>query len=232
MAYQLGDVLVRTIMENVTGLPEDRVINDFAFATGATAPTTTELAEIGDYVDDFFRAIPSGAGSAVGSWIGEAINRSATHTMEFYSISAAGLGSPILVNNWLGPVAPVDSSNLPTEVAAVLSFHADLTGVQEEGAGGTRPRARRRGRVYIGPLGQSSITHAAENPLISSTLTGVLAAAGNAMRVAADADGLPWCVWSRTDQVLRPITGGWVDNAPDTQRRRGTDATTRSTWGN
>jgi hypothetical protein len=37
-------------------------------------------------------------------------------------------------------------------------------------------------------------------------------------------------VWSPSNGDAVPVTDGWVDNAWDTQRRRGIDRTARSTW--
>lgn len=230
MAYQLGDILVRAIMENVTGLPEDRVMNDFAFATGPTAPSGTDIVNAVDAVDHFYRTTGGGTGDTVSEYISGAINRSATHTIEVYSITALGLGSPIYTTNWLGPVAVNTLDNQVAEVAAVLSFHSDLTGVAEEAPGGTRPRARRRGRVYIGPLTLTAVDYATPNPRLSAAMTAVLREAGSRLISESSADAIPWSVWSRADEILRPVVGGWTDNAPDTQRRRGVSSTIRATW--
>lgn len=232
MAYELGDVLVRAIMENVTGLPQDRVMNDFAFATGSTAPSSGEITDVVGLVNNFYRDVPGSGINVPSSYISESIDRAATHTIEVYSITASGLGSPIAVEPWLGPVTAGFSTALPNEVAAVLSFHATQVGIAEEAPGGTRPRARRRGRIYFGPLAIEASRYFDPNPrLVDEFLTSLRTAAGN-LRDASVLEGVPWSVWSRADQVLRPVTGGWTDNEPDTQRRRGNIATTRVVWGN
>lgn len=232
MAYELGDVLVRAVMENVTGLPEDRVTNDFAFKTGATAPTQTEIDDCIALVDYFYRGVPGAGINIPSSYISETINRAATHLIEVYSITALGLGSPIYSEPWLGPVTAGFATNLPNEVAAVLSFHATLVGTVEEGPGGTRPRARRRGRIYFGPLGAGALDMADPNPRLNADFLTVLRTAGGNLRDGSALEGTPWCVWSRVDEELRVVTGGWTDDEPDTQRRRGNTASTRVTWGN
>jgi len=37
-------------------------------------------------------------------------------------------------------------------------------------------------------------------------------------------------VWSRTDEAVYPIVGGYVDYAFDTQRRRGQAPVARQSW--
>lgn len=229
MAYTAGDVLVRAVMQNVSGLPQDVVVNDFAFQCAA-APDSTDVTNITDAVDDFYRLDGSGF-VAVGKYIGQGVNRSATHELQFFHIVAGPLGSPFASVPWLGPVAPstVDV-NLPSEVSGVLSFHGDLSVVPEE-SGSTRPRARRRGRVYIGPLTTDAITPTLDNPHLSDGFTQSLRSCALRMKDAAEANDVPWCVWSRANATLYPVVAGWTDDACDTQRRRGQAPNTRVVWG-
>lgn len=227
MAYSTGDVLVRAEMEAYSGLLEDRVMNDFAFKLDGGVVNSTTIAAAFDAVDDFYRVATS-TGNAVGKFISRFVNRSATHSLKMYAISAGPLGSPIANIDWLGPVTPAETTGLPTEVAGVLSFHADTTNVLEE-SGATRPAARRRGRIFVGPLIPGAMDMTAPPFMLSeSTFLQTLRAAAVTLMDRTD---VTWCVWSRADAVLRPVVGGWTDNAPDTQRRRGADATARVTWG-
>lgn len=221
-------MLVRAEMQAASGLPADRIVNDFAFQS-AGAPTTGDVDAMFAAVDHFFRTSQS-LGKAVGSYISGQVNRSATHTLSAYHIVAGPLGSPFREDPWLGPVAAEVATGLPTEVAGVLSFHADLTGIPEE-SGATRPKARRRGRVFVGPLTTSAITNTDPPYVLSSSFLLTLREAAVDLLDEADAAGVPWCVWSREDATLRPVVGGWTDNAPDTQRRRGFAATVRTVWG-
>lgn len=114
-------------------------------------------------------------------------------------------------------------SGLPNEVAACVSFHdANVAG--------------QRGRIYFGPLSSS---------VLNATIPGdaQLAAAsrltlGNAAAALRDknTNAARWAVKSvsrkdgsitRDNPVYRTIKSGWVDNAFDTQRRRGVKATER-----
>jgi hypothetical protein len=229
MAYTSGSALVRAVMTAASGLPADAVVNDFAFQKGS-AITSGDWTTLFDLVDDFYN-VTQASGASVGQHISNQINRAATHELQGYIITAPPMGSPAATIPWLGPVTNGGATGLPTEVAGVLSFHADLTGVAEE-AGATRPRARRRGRVFIGPLIAGAVDNVTPPYLLkSTTFLTTLRQAAVALMDAADTAGIPWSVWSRSDATLRPVVGGWTDDAPDTQRRRGPAATTRVTWG-
>jgi hypothetical protein len=113
--------------------------------------------------------------------------------------------------------------NLPDEVACCLSYSADpVSGI---------PIARRRGRVFIGPLcanvlGGSSLN--TESVPDSGFISTVTKAAGDLASIALAA-GYVWSVFSPTLNAAAPISSAWVDNAWDTQRRRGNRPTSRTT---
>lgn len=228
MAYTIGDVLVRTVMQGVSGLPTDRYINDWAFQFDHE-PSDGDLTNLFAAVSDFFRGGVD-ATDTVGRYIGEAVDRGITHQIQAYSIVSGPLGAPIFTSDWLGPVAAV-GDNYPAEVAVTLSFHGDLVGLSEE-VGTTRPRARRRGRVYIGPLTIPALSSSAPEPKVTDIFVGALHTRARAMQAVAA--GYPafasWCVWSRAAETLYPVVGGWTDDAPDSQRRRGAVTTARTAF--
>lgn len=220
------DFLIRPVMSNVTGLVEDECVNDFAFRWPfPSTPTTGDLATLMNIVGLFYRNAQSG-GQSVGYYISESIDRGATHRIEAIRIDVGG--SPVHEIPWLGPEAAGSAQNLPNECAGVLSFHGDLTGLVEE-VGVTRPKARRRGRLYIGPLNQVAINDGA-NPTLTTAFRTTMVEAVKEMRDAAGVAGFDWSVWSRAADELYPVTGGWTDDAPDVQRRRGQAAGNRATF--
>lgn len=222
-----SDILMRAVMSNVTGLVEDEVVNDFAFRWPfGGVPSNANLDLLMAAVSAFYRDVQAG-GHYVGEFIASTINRAATHRIEAVRIDL--MGSPIRDWDWLGPGPTIYGSNdLPNEVAGVLSFHANLTGLVEE-VGDTRPKARRRGRVYIGPLVVPAVT-AGPNPKLSDEFRQCLAEAAGSLRDNAGAIGFDWSVWSRAANDLYTVVGGWTDNAPDSQRRRGQAPTARATF--
>jgi len=113
---------------------------------------------------------------------------------------------------------------IPSEASAVLSFHTEY-------ASGI-PKASQRGRIYLGGLGDACFdpgTISRSTQLKGGFLTAVTGAADNLAASALSSDW-GWVVWSEKRQESFAVAGGWVDNAIDTQRRRGQAATTRTTF--
>jgi len=112
-------------------------------------------------------------------------------------------------------------TSLPHEVAAVLSFNGEyVSGFSQ---------ARRRGRIYFGPLNNTAFNDA--SGLLNTTFVGILAGAGGALLTASNsASEWAWVVYSPTGSTSYPVDAGWVDNAPDIQRRRGFKSTVRTTF--
>lgn len=117
---------------------------------------------------------------------------------------------------------PVDAENLPSEVSLCLSY---LSAPESGG----RP-ARRRGRLYLGSFNTGVLqgtSTSSSRP--STTFVGNVVAAGKRL-ATANTLGAQWVVWSRRDSEAHEIVRGYVDNAWDTQRRRGVPSTSRSVW--
>lgn len=122
---------------------------------------------------------------------------------------------------------------LPNEVALCLSFQADaVSGIKQ---------ARRRGRVYLGPLSNSAdIVDTLGELRPGAALINQIAAAATVLATPVSLlsiGSLFWSVYSPTLDVLQTIddsfndvTNGWIDDAFDTQRRRGRAATSRTLW--
>lgn len=227
MAYTAGDYLIQTRMTAISGLPQDTVVNDFAVKFDAD-PGDLDLAEAMGAVGDFFR-LGATVNDRVGSYISEWIDRAATHSIAAYQIVAGSIGSPRMEIDWLGPVTSGSSTSMPTELAGCLSFHGDLTGLVEE-SGATRPKARRRGRLFIGPLNGLAIDEHLADARLASLFTLALRANANVMGDHLETLSASWAVWSRANATLYPVVGGWTDNAPDIQRRRGVSPTARTVF--
>lgn len=180
-------------------------------------------------------------------------DRLTTHgvTLEVYDITGHLDGSDHGSPFW-GDVFDLPDNTahgpLPDLAAACLSFHADLTGIVESGAvgpiptpeaaqdmgapatheGQTRPRARKRGRVFFGPLNDLCLdwTGPGNRPVLHANF---LDDATFAMHRLANA-GVGWAVWSRRDGAMHNVQGGWVDNRFTAQRKREEDASLRVLW--
>jgi hypothetical protein len=219
---------------SMSGFTRDNVVNTFthAFETDADVAALTGLEAA---LTDFYNAEDTGgSGLSVSQLIGPQISRTAPPIFRHYGLdghlSGGRVGSPIRVQPMALIDAPVAGGPMPSEVAVALSYHSDFTTDVEFGAGATRPRARDRGRIYIGPLAMSAlIVHSdtgGNRPTVAPNIRQTLLSAGLRLRTAEGGGGV-WSVWSRANGTVRGITEFSVDDAFDTQRRRGERAVTR-----
>jgi hypothetical protein len=142
------------------------------------------------------------------------------HEIKYYDLEwVTPPNYPLAVNTFNLTTAP-SAATLPSEVAICLSF-------QGEKVPGF-PQARRRGRVYIGPVSQTlNSAGRPTSPLLSQLASSVQTLCSN-LKAAPEPAVLS--VWSPTDGSGVNIADGWIDNAWDTQRRRGLTRTSRTTW--
>lgn len=209
-------------MPYTTGLPEDVSVNTFHFMTDG--PVGEAGPDIRDRLLEFYNtAAPSPGVNPLSYWLSAHIDRSGLpSTITVYDLADLKPRAPRYSTTFfLG--APSNTTSLPFEVAACASFAGEpVSGI---------PAARRRGRIFLGPL-----TTAANDPgsaTVPSRLNEQvrLDLVGASRRMAGvSGDGLTWCVWSRVSQAMVPIVRGWVDDAFDTQRRRGNAPNVRTNW--
>src|SRR4029450_7632341 len=225
-------VLCEVVLPAVSGKPEDDCVNTFSFQTPSTPPTSTELAAITGAVRDFYNTIPSG-NNAIAGWINSSISRVTDAVRcRFFNLDGhldgSPHGSPISVRTFTLGAMVAGGVGAPREVACALTIRAAYGTAPEFGPDdpitgeGTRPRARLRGRVYIGPLINSTWDLEATSTRVKFTnvCCTSLVAGGVLLRDA----GMGWSVWSRARADLEPVATILVDDGIDTQRRRGEDA--------
>lgn len=202
--------LAQVSFERDSGLPEDRVVNTFHM-TGADAAAAGEdikaalarfydTASTANKISDFMSA--ELAGGAL---------------VKIYDMADASPRVPVYAGTFS---VDVSSTALPAEVAVCLSYRAPL-------ASGVDP-ARRRGRIFIGPLS----TGAASGNPARPAATMIACMAASAVRLADELNtaAFTWVVYSAAAAASVPITDGWIDNAFDTMRKRGEVATARTEW--
>lgn len=226
----MGAVTLTVVTLNKDSLiSADAAQNSFVFLTPLGA-ISTEITAIETALNAFYNTITV-SGHTVNEYLALDMTTSANaNTFEHYNLDGhldgSAHGSPISSNTWT--LAATGGSNSPPELAIAISFHSAYGSDVEFGAGGTRPRARDRGRIYLGPLtaGGGAISTSSPPVLNATTVTALAQAAA---RLRDDANTV-WAQWSRAAAEANPVTAGWVDNAPDVQRRRGLPATARTTW--
>lgn len=203
-----------------TGLPQDVVVNTFHFLTGASPANAAEMTEIVTNVIAFYNSDFGTPGDPVSEYICEKVSRVADAcTVELFDIDDPEPRQAVDSQTFtLGPVAV--TGTLPYEVALCASFEAaPVSGI---------PQARRRGRVFIGPLNGAADNSTNGRP--ETAFMQALIDAMSGMWALQSGSSVTWCVYSRAGDAMAAVTNGWVDNAWDTQRRRGDDASTRLTW--
>ena len=207
-------IRAHVILPGVSDLPEDRFVT--TWAATYTDPTTYAAAadDFAAALVVFFTALSGTQVTALWDYMGPHIS-TATDACEVRTYDLEdppeGREPTIVPFTW----SDTDQDPLPAEVAVVNSFH------------GT-PRSRRNtGRVYIGPLNQIAGEESGGDLRPADVLRSDLVQASLGL---VGASGFTWGVLSPTLAAITPVAGGFIDNAFDTQRRRGLDATTRNVW--
>lgn len=110
---------------------------------------------------------------------------------------------------------------LPEECAVCLSFE----GLQVAGVS----RARRRGRLYIGPFNIDALDGANSNAqcFVAPSLAQSLVSGAAELMTSALAAGFTWVIHSTVNDNDVTLARVWVDNSFDTVRGRGKPATSR-----
>jgi hypothetical protein len=213
-----GVIRTMVVMQNANELPTDRYITTWAFKAAGAVNLPVHGAAILTAMTAFFNSVAAGAAVAVGAFIGPQASRVALSTrVVSYDLGTAPPRSPFDTGFTL--IAPQSSAPIPAEVACCLSLKSAHNG----------PRGR--GRVYIGPFNQSAVgTPEAgdarpEGSMTTAVRMAALALTGSAVLVDA---GLQWVIVSHSDATTYAVNGGYVDNAWDTHRSRGLEASGRA----
>lgn len=215
----MPNVHCQVVMPFRSGLPQDVSVNTFTF--GAGTGTALALAEAAyPRLVDFYTTQPSGASATVASFLGAWVDRPNAY-IKFYDLADAKPRRPIKIGG-LDLGSNINTHDLPHEVSVCISFQ----GWPESGMS----QARRRGRIFIGPLRFSAKTND-DNvpPRPTSVLLDTFKRAAHDLAEANDGSG-NWVVWSRTGNSFTEVTNGWVDDEFDTQRRRQPASTSRNGW--
>lgn len=225
-------IRVQHIFNHRSGLPEDAIVNTWYFSNGVSGLANTAAATaLTPIVDAFYNTNGGTATVPMGSMIASIQMADPRATYKYYDMSAPLPRVPFATITPTQSVANGALASLPSEVCACLSYRGAIVS-------GTAP-ARRRGRLYIGPLNNTSGTIVGDVTTLAARVHGNLAltATQNAKRLKTDAlaAGFEWGVYSETlragnaaIQGFTPITHVWMDNSFDIQRRRGVAPTSRT----
>lgn len=241
--------LVDVNLQAASGIPEDDVHNTFVIdANGVDVGPGNTLAHMTPIVSFYNNPTNPDMATKLATFIGRSRSRTANGIIvKFFDItgklginpatgrpyphgSAVAEDSFTLENSGANPP-------LPEEVALVTTLRADDWDAQpveapdgaDLGDAPDRPRARYTGRIYLGPFENNgaSATGPAWHSRPSLGLQNVILDSIERMAELYVAAGMNLGVWSRKDGVVRDVTEFQVDDAWDTQRRRGPKATAR-----
>lgn len=205
--FPVTHVLVQTTLWMDSGLPEDYAVNTWHINTTAVDPAAGMAAFFAD-LQTFYTSIDNYLSSLC----------EGTLAVRGYNMDDPTPRVPFFID---GVALTVGTSSYPTEVAMCLSFQgARISGENQ---------ARRRGRIYLGPLSPTTGDGATGRPT-TTFRTDCLAAMDTLADDALADPTYAWVVWSEAAGSGTVVTNGWVDNAFDTQRRRGLDPTVRTSW--
>lgn len=205
-------VRAHAVFHGSSGLPEDRFVHTFAFKPIADASHADIHAAVVLALRDFYETT-NGTAASLETFLGGQIPRTA-YDITTYKLSEPVPREPLTSSETFSGNAP--ASSLPAEVAVCLSYYSD------------RPLPRQRGRIYFGPLASTAVgTLSAGDVRPSANMITALTTAATRLALRTD---ITWGLISKASGEFLTITDGWVDNALDTQRRRGLSPSTRTEW--
>lgn len=227
----MGTIRVQVVLNRKSGIARDAVVNTFHFRHASGLGMAAEFDKIRDAIRTLYGTLDQ--------YLGDSLSAVANaHQIKMYNVlggdtTGADLntGPPDRVDTMT--LAPSDAGYLPAEVALAVSFRA-VDNASEQGAGGTRPASRRRGRVFLGPLSgpecfgvRDVVTQeVAVHPDARAAILGAFTTFHGAL--AGGGTPIAHAVYSRVDGIARPVEEYSVDDAPDVVRSRGVRAAVRT----
>lgn len=223
--------LCQVTMPLYTGIPEDSIVNTFHFNwAGGGDPDSLDWVFLKNKIRDFYTAVFTNSGTA---GMAPYVNQTAVG-FKAWDLTDPVPRAPVFSETYSGAAVQSGSSYLPSEVAICLSYHgAPVSGLDQR---------NRRGRIYLGGLGSCGTAATSGTPTVmprptSTIMNNMSTAAHDLLTIVAPGGAFVWVVYSPTLAAIvgppgdaTPVVGGWVDDAFDTQRRRGQAASLRQIW--
>lgn len=210
---------VQVSLQDVSGLSADEYINTIYLANGPANRPAPVWADVATAVTDFYFQIKGYLSSTISgnlNWI------------RIYD-TAAVKGSPPIFEQQMnlrgsGSNPGAGQTPMPNEVSCCLTYHAAHPPI-------VLPRQSWRGRIYIGPLNATAVSADAStgssrpDPAFRANL---VAAAIVLERKLANVVLAEWVIASNKHDYVMAIDNFSVDDAWDTQRRRGSAPTVKT----
>lgn len=214
----MADVLVQVVLASTSHLPADVSVNTWHFEVQDSIPDG-DLQIVKDRLLAFYSYL--GANDILSKKVDAQTSR-----IKMYALADPKPRVPRHDSAFI--YTQPGGESLPTEVALCLSFRGAVASGEKA--------ARRRNRVFIGPLSVGTQDTTDGSKPKNATCDAIRSRAQLLMNLNPTSS-VKWDVWSPTidktvvpnggDFAGTPVVAGWVDNAYDTQRRRGQKATVR-----
>lgn len=207
------------VLHTRDGDPANYCTNSFHFEN-TNADQFVGLGLIDGRLQDFYKTTAAGASNPVKSNLGNRLAANG-HEIRYYDLADPLPRVPKMITTM--DFTTVGADCLPEEVAVCASFQATKVAGQ--------PQARRRNRVYIGPLTKATADQEGSpnfRPRVLPQFATNLAMAMKALNLS-NTTTERWKVYSPTNAAGYDVANGWVDDAFDTQRRRGNRPVSRTT---
>lgn len=234
-------LLATVTFPSTSGFVEDAIVNTFAIDADPAFDEAIDGLQILSPIADFYNTavVP---GVTIAGFLSARLSRAANAALvEVYDLSGhldgTPHGSPVTAGTFtLG--AAGSASGLPSEVALAMTLRGfgwqdapvEVPDGNDPGSAVDRPKQRRTGKLYIGPFNTTALGAEVNGEVRPhGDLVTALLNQGEKLTDDLLANNHIWAVWSRADQGMYQISELQVDNAFDTQRRRGADATVRTT---
>lgn len=237
----MTDLLVTAELPLTGADAGDKVVNNFVFHS-PDAYTPGDATDLMGEVADFYKNIPTGGFQKPAYYLANSIDRGADMcVLKTYDITGklgnrgpdvngkeqgpAPHGSPIALQTFTMDGAG-GTSDLPPQVALCITLRArsawtypvEAPDAGDPGSAIDRPRARRSGRLYIGPFITTNTNGATGRPIAG--LRDDLLRSCEDLQDAQAVHGYAWCVWSRQNAAVSVIERVEIDDSWDTIRSR------------
>lgn len=203
---------------------ENTFVNTMFFRDDATVKRSH--AAVADLLEtkltEFYNVAQGGGGNRIVDFISRVVNVALTE-LKVYDLNEAAPRLPETRNPTITQTGT--TTVLPNECAVVMSY---ASGTLNENGGTIAPR--RRGRIFLGPLTSNSATFTVgtdPDVRVNSGLLSTIQLAGEFLLDDVSTDEMAWVQYSRMNNLALAVTGGFINNRLDTQRRRGEAETTR-----
>lgn len=212
---------VQVIIPYTSGVPSDVITNTWHFDSLDGEPIdNTRCGVLFSRLATFYTSVyTAGTGKSMAAYINES-----QIVMKAYDLSDPKPRTAVRESVVPITVGTKSTGVIPSEASVVLSYHTEY----ESGIN----KASQRGRVYLGGLGDACISPSSvsRSSFVSPGMRTAVTGAADTLAGAVLADDWGWVVYSEKLSQSFAVAGGWVDDAIDTQRRRGQAATTRTTF--